>query len=107
MLFRSALYASSTTHQLRFALQKGTITISAEDIDFGSEARETYPCEYTAESMEIGFNSQYIIDILSHIDTDEVLFMFSSPTRASIVKPATEREGESLLMLVMPVRLNA
>ncbi len=54
--------------------------------------------------MDIGFNSAYIIDILSHIDTDEAVMMFSSPTRASIVKPTTQPEGENLLMLVMPVR---
>ena len=57
--------------------------------------------------MEIGFNSSYIIDILSHIDTEEVIFKLSTPTRASIVQPFVQRENEDLLMLVMPVRLNA
>ena len=104
---RTALYASSTTHQVRFTVKKNSVTISAEDIDFGSEAKETLKCEYSAEPMEIGFNSAYVIDILSHIDTEEVLFLISSPTRASIVKPAIQRDGEMLLMLVMPVRLNA
>lgn len=104
---RTSLYASSTTHQVRFSLKKGSMTISAEDIDFGSEARETLPCEYTSESMEIGFNSSYVVDILSHIDTDEALFLLSTPTRACTVQPATQRDGEDILMLVMPVRLNA
>ncbi len=104
---RTALYASSTTHQVRFAVKKNSVTVSAEDIDFGSEAKETLKGEYSDDPMEVGFNSAYIIDILSHVDTEEVLFLFSSPTRASIVKPVTQREGESVLMLVMPVRLNA
>ena len=103
---RTALYASSTTHQVRFSIKKGTMTISAEDVDFGSEARETQPCDYSAEPVEIGFNSAYIIDILSHIDADEVAFRFSSPTRAVVVQPVTQKENENLLMLVMPVRLN-
>ena len=104
---RTALYASSTTHQVRFSLKKGSITVSAEDIDFGSEARETLSCEYSSEPMDIGFNSSYIIDILSHIDTDEALFLLSTPTRACTVQPISQREGEDILMLVMPVRLNA
>ncbi len=104
---RTALYASSTTHQIRFSLKKSSLAVSAEDIDFGSEARESLSCEYSGEPMEIGFNSAYIIDILSHVDTDEVQFMLSTPTRASIVQPTTQRDGEDLLMLVMPVRLNA
>ncbi len=104
---RTALYASTATHQVRFSLKKGEVTVSAEDIDFGSEARETIQCEYNAEPMEIGFNSQYIVDILTHLDTDEVVFQLSSPTRACVVYPGTQREEEDLLMLVMPVRLNA
>jgi DNA polymerase-3 subunit beta len=103
---RTALYASSSTHQVRFSLKRGKLTVSAEDIDFGSEAQETLTCDYTSESMEIGFNSTYVIDVLSHIDTDEVVFKLSSSTRASIVHPAIQREGENLLMLIMPVRLN-
>jgi DNA polymerase-3 subunit beta len=104
---RTALYASSTTHQVRFSLKKGNLTVSAEDIDFGSEAKETIKCDYSSDPMDIGFNSSYIIDTLSQVDTDEAMILFSSPTRASIIKPATQREGENLLMLVMPVRLNA
>ncbi len=103
---RTALYASSTTHQVRCSLKKSSMTVSAEDIDFGSEAKETLTCDYSAEPMEIGFNATYMIDILSHIDTNEVLMMLSSPTRASIVKPTDQQPGENLLMLIMPVRLN-
>ncbi len=104
---RTSLYASTTNHQVRFSLRKGTMAVSAEDIDFGSEARETIPCDYSAEAMEIGFNSSYVIDVLSHIDTDEVEFRFSSPTRAATVQPVNQRSGEQLTMLVMPVRLNS
>jgi DNA polymerase III sliding clamp (beta) subunit (PCNA family) len=41
-----------------------------------------------------------------HIETEEALFRFNSPTRAGIVVPRTQREHEDTLMLVMPVRLN-
>jgi DNA polymerase-3 subunit beta len=103
---RIALYASSTTHQVRFSLKKDSLTISAEDVDFGNQASETLSCSYTDEPMDIGFNANYIIDILSHMDTEEMEFLLSTPTRAGIVKPGKQRNGEDLLMLVMPVRLN-
>jgi DNA polymerase-3 subunit beta len=57
--------------------------------------------------MEIGFNATYLVDILSHIDTDEVAMHFSTPTRAGIIKPTTQQNNENILMLVMPVRLNS
>jgi DNA polymerase-3 subunit beta len=104
---RVALYSSSTTHQVRFSLKKNEMRIAAEDIDFGGEAKEKIKCEYDGEEMEIGFNSHYIVDILSHIDGEDVVFKLSSPVRAAIVAPGSQKEGEDLLMLVMPVRLNA
>jgi DNA polymerase-3 subunit beta len=104
---RIGLYASSTTHQVRFSLKKESLIVSAEDIDFGSDATETLPCGYTGEAIELGFNGNYLVDILSHIDADEVKFFLSTATRAVIVKPAEQQKDEDILMLVMPVRLNA
>jgi DNA polymerase-3 subunit beta len=103
---RVALYSSTTTRQVRFTLAETEMKISAEDVDFGGEATETLPCTFRGEPMEIGFNAHYILDVLTHIDSDEVVFKLSTPTRAGIVQPATQREHEDLLMLVMPVRLN-
>lgn len=103
---RVSLYSSLTTHQIRLSLKKNELKLSAEDIDFGGEAREVIKCQYDHEPVEIGFNAGYVIDVLSHIDTDEAMFLFSSATRAALVKPGTQREQEELTMLVMPVRLN-
>ncbi len=103
---RVALYASATTHQVRLMATASTLEVSAQDIDFGGEAKETIGCTLSGDSIEIGFNSVYLIDILSHLDGDEVAFQFSSPTRAAVVAPVDGGAGEDVLMLVMPVRLN-
>jgi DNA polymerase III subunit beta len=104
---RVALYSSTTTHQIRFSLKKGEMKIAAEDMDFGGEAREKIHCKYDGDDLEIGFNSNYVIDILSHVDAEEVAFKLSTPVRAAIISPASQKENEDILMLVMPVRLNA
>ncbi|MCX6137639.1 MAG: DNA polymerase III subunit beta [Ignavibacteriales bacterium] len=103
---RVALFSSVTTHQIRMSLTTSELTITAEDVDFGSEAKETIACEYNGDEMEMGFNFGYIVDILTHMESDEVIFKFSSSTRAGVVVPRTQRENENVLMLVMPVRLN-
>jgi DNA polymerase III subunit beta len=104
---RVALYASQTTHQVRFQIDKDMLQVSAQDIDFGGEARETIPCMYKAEPLEIGFNSQYLVDILTHLEDAEVVMRFSTPTRAGIVAPAEDIKQEEVIMLVMPVRLTS
>jgi DNA polymerase-3 subunit beta len=102
---RVALYASATTHQVRFQMGEDSLEISAQDVDFGGEASEKIPCSFNGEPLEIGFNSVYLIDILSHLDTDEIQMRFSTPTRAGIVEPAGSGSQENVIMLVMPVRL--
>lgn len=104
---RVALYSSSMTHQVRLKVDKNELTISAEDIERASEARERVLCEYDDESMEIGFNSIYLTEVLSNVDAEDVVFEFSSPNRAGIVTPALQEEDEEILMLIMPVMLNS
>lgn len=103
---RVALYASATTRQVRFDVSAASLKVTAQDLDFGGEARETLPCTYAGEDLEIGFNSGYLIDILTHLESEQVNFRFSSPTRAGIVSPAGSDEKDDIIMLVMPVRLN-
>jgi DNA polymerase-3 subunit beta len=103
---RVSLYSNSTTHQIRLSVAKDELRITAEDQDFGSEAREKVSCDYNDDELEIGFNSAYVSDVLSHLDAEEVEFRLSSPNRAAIVSPVNKKEGEDVLMLIMPVRLN-
>ena len=105
-LRRVALYSNATTHQVRFSLAAGAMTISAQDLDFGGDAKESIECTYTGETLEIGFNANYLLEILTHMEADEASFKFSTPTRAGIITPVAQREHEDILMLVMPVRLN-
>ncbi|MEL6769755.1 MAG: DNA polymerase III subunit beta [Bacteroidota bacterium] len=103
---RVALYSSSMTHQIRLSLKANEMTISAEDIERASEAKERVLCEYDSDPMEIGFNSLYLGEVLSNLDGEDVQFAFSSPNRAGVVMPVDQGDGEDMLMLIMPVMLN-
>ena len=104
---RVALYSSATTHQIRFDIDKSLLRITAQDIDFGGEAKETLACSYSGDALEIGFNSNYLLDILTHLDGEEVVFRFSAPTRAGVIAPVGGTADEEVIMLVMPVRLSS
>lgn len=103
---RVGLYSSSMTNQIRLELESNQVKIAAEDIERASEAHEMVLCEYDGEPMKIGFNATYLTEVLSNVDADDVVFSFSSPNRAGILTPQDQGEGESLLMLIMPVMLN-
>ncbi|MBP3191516.1 DNA polymerase III subunit beta [Natronogracilivirga saccharolytica] len=104
---RVAVFSSSTTRQIRLEMKPDEIMISAEDLDMSSEAKESIASEYSDEPMEIGFNARYLLDVLNNIDDPEVMFEFSTPNRAGIVRPSVQDDNEDMLMLVMPVMLNS
>ncbi len=103
---RVALYTSSTTRQIRLSIEPDKLDISAEDIERSSEAKETVVGDYNGEAMTIGFNADYLTEVLGNLDADDVVMEFSSPNRAGVVTPGEQAEGEELLMLIMPVMLN-
>ena len=80
--------------------------VSAEDIDYASAANEDLKCIYEGEDMELGYNAAFLQEVISNIDTEDALMELSSPSRASLVLPMEQAEGENLLMLVMPVMLS-
>ncbi|MCC7331976.1 MAG: DNA polymerase III subunit beta [Flavobacteriales bacterium] len=104
---RVSIFSNKTTHQVRLKISGSELNISAEDIDFSNEANERLTCQYEGEDIEIGFNSRFLIEMLSNIDSDDITISMSAPNRAGIMTPCEKNDdGEEILMLVMPVMLN-
>lgn len=107
-LRRVALFSNKTTNQVRLKLSGSSLNINAEDLDFSSKAEERLPCDYNGSDMQIGFNSKFLIEVLNNLQSDDITLEMSEPSRAGIIKPVDGlEEGEEILMLVMPVMLNA
>lgn len=105
-LKRIAIYANKTTNQVVLNLNEGSLTISAQDLDFSNEANEQLSCTYNGEPMSIGFNAKFLIEMLGVLDTKDIKMELSTPNRAGIVVPTEKIEGEELIMLVMPVMMS-
>ncbi len=104
---RMMLFSTSNTRKVKFAINGNNLEISAEDLDIGASGTENIMCEYDGDPLEIGFNSSYVNDILTHISSEkEIIFKLHSPTKAVVIVPSEEKEDQSLMMLLMPVRLN-
>ncbi len=104
---RVSIFSNKTTHQIRLKLSRNHVQVSAEDLDFSNKAVEKLNCQYEGEEMEIGFNSKFLTEMLSHLETEEINLEMSMPNRAGILLPHHEEENEEdILMLVMPVMLN-
>ena len=102
---RVAILSDTVTHQIKFALHKDRVDLSVSTADIG-EGQETVPSvEYVGDEMDVGYNANYILDILRSMDSDEAKFSLNTPLNAGLVEPVQKEEGEDLLCLIMPLRL--
>ena len=81
--------------------------IKAEDIDFNNKSEETLDCNYNGSDISIGFNSKFIVEMLSNLSSDSIKLELSSPSRAGIISPnISSDDNEDIIMLVMLIMLN-
>jgi DNA polymerase III subunit beta len=107
-LKRVSVFANQASNLVRLKLTPTQMIVSAQDIDFAISAVETIKCEYEGQEMEIGFKSTFLIEILSNLSSGEVRMALSDPSRAGLLLPADkEMEHEDVLMLLMPMMINA
>ena len=101
---RVSILSNSLTHQVKFGVKKGTLTLSTSNADLGGEGVELIDCDYEGEPVEIGYNATYITDILARMPGEEVVFEFASPVSAGLMY-SPEVAKDDFLCLVMPLRL--
>jgi DNA polymerase-3 subunit beta len=88
----------ATPLQLRFA--EGELTVIARTHDVG-ESKESMPIAFVGDTLEIGFNADFLRDGLESIDGDDVRVKLISPLRPAVI----QGEGDDFTYLVMPIRL--
>ena len=107
-LRRVSVFSNQASNLVKLQLKGNQVTVSAQDIDFSISAYEKIKCQYEGDDMEIGFKSVFLLEILSNIASQEVQIELADPTRAGLFLPGeTENEAEDLLMLLMPMMINA
>lgn len=82
---------------VKLSLTQSLLVLSVTNPDSGS-ATEELDVSYGDESFDIGFNSRYLLDVLSHIDGDKAVLNLAGPGN-----PALIPDGDALYVL-MPMR---
>jgi DNA polymerase III subunit beta len=87
---------------LRLAFAPGELTVAAETPDVG-DAKETMPAAFEGETLEIGFNPEFLKEGIESVEGEEIVLRLISPLRPGLLQPV---ENEDFRYLVMPIRLN-
>lgn len=107
-LKRVSVFSNQASNLVKLQLKGNQIMVSAQDIDFSISAYERIKCQYEGEEIEIGFKSVFLLEILANIASQDVMIELADPTRAGLFLPViSDNESEDLLMLLMPMMINA
>lgn len=105
-LKRVSVFANQASNLIKLDFTANQVHISAQDIDFSISAEETISCQYEGEPIKIGFKSTFLIEMLGNVDASDIILELADPSRAGIMLPFENEEGEDILMLLMPMLLN-
>ncbi len=107
-LKRVSVFSNQASNLVKLQLKGNQMVVSAQDIDFSISAYERIKCQYEGDEIEIGFKSIFLLEILANISSQDVMIELADPTRAGLFLPAeSDNESEDLLMLLMPMMINA
>lgn len=98
---RVATIATEKTRAVKMGLEHDKVTLSVTSPDNGTAAEEV-SAEYSSEGFEIGFNANYLKDILSQIDSDTVELHLADAGAPTLIR----RDDKSpALYVLMPMRV--
>ena len=102
-LRRVALLASEQTNAVCLALDSGRLTLTTSGGDTG-EASETLDAVFTAQSLRVGFNASFLLDMLSVVKAGQVEIAFKDAESAVELRPV-DQSVYRYRNVVMPMRL--
>lgn len=107
-LSRTAILSNEKFRGVRMRLESGQVLLQANNPE-QEEAQESFEVDYGGESLEIGFNVGYLLDVLSALDETDVQLALSDANSSCLIEAiADESEGavtSTAQYVVMPMRL--
>ncbi len=102
---RVSIFSNKSTHQVAFNISKGHFFVTTEDPESNSKAKEEIIATYEGDDLVIGYNGEYLKDIINHITGNEVTIKLNTPISATLF--IGSNKDEKKVMLLMPVRINS
>ncbi len=101
MLHRAGILSHENIRGVRLQLEPGELHVYANNPD-QEQAEDTMAVEYQGESLQIGFNVGYLIDVMNAIDDEQVRLVLSGPNASALIESTGADDN---LYVVMPMRL--
>ncbi|MDQ3188043.1 MAG: DNA polymerase III subunit beta [Pseudomonadota bacterium] len=100
-LQRAAILTTDKFKGVRMLLGDGTLKINSTNAD-QEDAQEELEIGYRGESLDIGFNVNYLLDVLANLKNDEVSFSLGDSLGSALI---TMPNSDKFKYVVMPMRI--
>lgn len=98
---RAAILTNEKFRGVRVVLSENSLKLIAANAE-QEEAQEEIEVDYTGETIDVGFNVGYLLDVLNNVHTDEIQWSFNDANSSALITlPGNER----FKYVVMPMRI--
>lgn len=104
---RVAIGGDDGSNLIKFKFENGQLTLNSIDQGYNTSGWEKVECDYDGPDMMIGFDSSFLIEILSTFSTQEVVMRIGDPSRPALLNPAESDPDTDLTIILMPMTINA
>jgi DNA polymerase III subunit beta len=102
VLKRVSLFARENNNNISISVTNdGKMSVSSEETKVGEEKAEV-SIQIEGENKKISLNAQYLIDVLTHINNDKVLFQIIDKVSPAMIRPAGK---EDYVYIIMPLKV--
>lgn len=100
-LHRTAVFASDKFKGVRWLLSPGMLSIQSSNSE-QEEGNDDLAVDYQGDPIDIGFNVNFLSDVLSNLKTEKIRVALSGPQGSALI---TMPESEAFMYVLMPMRL--
>ncbi|MCP3863613.1 MAG: DNA polymerase III subunit beta [Pseudomonadota bacterium] len=98
---RAAILSNEKFRGVRLNISSGELKITANNPE-QEEAEEIVDIDYEGDSLEIGFNVAYLIDVLNSLVSNDVKINLTDANSSALIEDAAD---DAALYVIMPMRL--
>ena len=100
-LQRAAILSNEKFRGVRWVLSEGSLKIISSNAE-QEEAQEEVEVKYSGDSLDIGFNVNYLLDVLNNVSGAQIECAFGDSSSSVLISYETEKDFK---YVVMPMRI--
>lgn len=100
---RVSLLSTERSRGIKFNVEKNRLKLFSSNPEIG-EARDDLEVEYSGAQLEVGFNSQYLLDFLASAASERIRLELKDENSAAVMRPDIDKDIRYTYVL-MPMKI--